>query len=160
MIALLQDYISLTKPKIISLLLVTALGGMFLAEQGIPSGQLILVVLAGGTLAAGGANALNHYMERQSDQKMLRTRQRPVASQRILAWQALTFGVALNVIAFGVLTAWANVPQCGPDPGRDRILRARLHGLSEKAHPTEHSNRRGRRRRAPDGRVGGSHRGH
>ena len=109
LIAILQDYISLTKPKIISLLLVTALGGMFLAEQGIPSGQLILVVLAGGTLAAGGANALNHYLERQSDQKMLRTRQRPVASQRILAWQALTFGIALNAIAFGVLATWANL---------------------------------------------------
>ena len=113
LIAILQDYISLTKPKIISLLLVTALGGMFLAEQGIPSGQLILVVLAGGTLAAGGANALNHYLERHSDQKMLRTRQRPVASQRILAWQALTFGIALNAIAFGVLATWANVLSAG-----------------------------------------------
>ena len=104
-----QDYISLTKPKIISLLLVTALGGMFLAEQGIPPGWLILVVLAGGSLASGGANALNHFLERHSDQKMTRTRKRPVASQRIPAWQALAFGVGLNAVAFAVLAVWANV---------------------------------------------------
>ena len=104
-----QDYISLTKPKIISLLLVTALGGMFLAEQGIPSGWLILVVLAGGSLASGGANALNHFLERHSDQKMTRTRKRPVASQRILAWQAMVFGVGLNAVAFAVLAVWANL---------------------------------------------------
>ena len=76
MVSTVQDYISLTKPKIISLLLVTALGGMFLAEQGIPAGWLILVVLAGGSLASGGANALNHFLERHSDQKMTRTRKR------------------------------------------------------------------------------------
>ena len=104
-----QDYVSLTKPKIISLLLVTALGGMFLAEQGIPSGWLILVVLAGGSLASGGANALNHFLERHSDQKMTRTRKRPVASQRIMAWQALAFGVGLNAVAFAVLAVWANL---------------------------------------------------
>ncbi len=104
-----QDYISLTKPKIISLLLVTALGGMFLAEQGIPSGWLVLVVLAGGSLASGGANALNHFLERHSDQKMTRTRKRPVASQRIMAWQALAFGVGLNAVAFAVLAMWANL---------------------------------------------------
>ena len=109
MVSTVQDYVSLTKPKIISLLLVTALGGMFLAEQGIPSGWLILVVLAGGSLASGGANALNHFLERHSDQKMTRTQKRPVASQRIVAWQAMVFGVGLNAVAFAVLAVWANL---------------------------------------------------
>ena len=107
--SVLADYLTLTKPLIIILLLVTALGGMFLAEQGIPSGALILWVLMGGALASGGANALNHYMERESDQKMTRTRNRPVAGHRIEPWQALVFGVLLNVLGFAVLVAWVNL---------------------------------------------------
>ncbi len=107
--SVLADYLTLTKPMIIILLLVTALGGMFLAEQGIPSSALILWVLMGGALASGGANALNHYMERESDQRMTRTRNRPVASHRIEPWQALAFGVLLNLLGFAVLVAWVNL---------------------------------------------------
>ena len=70
---------------------------------------MILVVLAGGSLASGGANALNHFLERHSDQKMTRTQKRPVASQRIMAWQAMAFGVGLNAAAFAVLAVWANL---------------------------------------------------
>lgn len=107
--SVLADYLTLTKPMIITLLLVTALGGMFLAEQGIPSGTLVLWVLMGGALASGGANALNHYMERESDLKMTRTRHRPVASHRIDPWHALAFGILLNILGFAVLVAWVNL---------------------------------------------------
>ena len=107
--SVLADYLTLTKPMIITLLLVTALGGMFLAEQGIPSGTLVLWVLMGGALVSGGANALNHYIERESDQKMTRTRHRPVASHRINPWHALAFGVLLNILGFAVLVAWVNL---------------------------------------------------
>ena len=82
---------------------------MFLATQDIPPLQLVVTVLLGGTLASGGANALNHYLERESDQKMIRTRLRPVASKRIAAWHALIFGLLLNAISFGILVTWVNL---------------------------------------------------
>lgn len=103
------DYVTLTKPRIILLLLITALGGMFLATQGIPPMSTALLVLTGGSLGAGGANALNHYLERDIDERMDRTRRRPLPSQRIKPWQALAFGILLNVIAFVILATWVNV---------------------------------------------------
>jgi len=105
-----NDYISLTKPPIILLLLVTALGGMFLAAQGVPSLRLVMLVCLGGALGAGGANALNHYLDRDIDQKMSRTWQRPLPAHRIAPYHALAFGILLNLAAFLVLTAWVNLP--------------------------------------------------
>ena len=102
----LNDYITLTKPPIVLLLLITAAGGMFLATQGIPSWSIIGLVRLGGALAAGGANAINHHLDRDIDQLMTRTRQRPVASLRISPPRALTFGIVLNVMAFLVLIFW------------------------------------------------------
>ncbi|MEE9198317.1 MAG: heme o synthase, partial [Dehalococcoidia bacterium] len=81
----------------------------FLAEQGVPSGDLMMWVLMGGALGAGGANALNHYVERDLDTKMIRTRSRPVAAHRIGPWQALLFGIGLNLLAFAVLAVWVNL---------------------------------------------------
>jgi heme o synthase len=107
--SLLADYVALTKPAIISLLVVTALGGMFLAARGLPPWHLVLAVLIGGSLAAGGANALNHCYDRDIDQVMRRTRRRPVAAHRIAPRQAFLFGVTLNVLAFGLLVTVANV---------------------------------------------------
>ena len=104
-----RNYVAITKPKIIALLLVTALGGMFLAKSGIPDWTLILVVLAGGALGSGGANALNHYVDRDIDVLMLRTKKRPVASGAIRPINAIAFGVALNVGAFAILFAFANL---------------------------------------------------
>ena len=78
-----SDYLALTKPPIILLLLVTAIGGMFVAGRGNPSVQVILLVCAGGSLGAGGANALNHYLDKDIDGLMTRTAQRPVPSGRI-----------------------------------------------------------------------------
>jgi heme o synthase len=110
--ALLQtfnDYLALTKPPIVVLLLVTAAGGMFLAAQGVPPPLLLGLVWLGGALAAGGANAINHHLDRDIDEKMGRTRNRPVASRRIAPLHALIFGIALNIAAFAILLTWVNL---------------------------------------------------
>lgn len=104
-----RNYVTLTKPKIILLLLITALGGMFLASNGVPEWTLVLVVLGGGALGSGGANALNHYMDRDIDELMVRTRKRPVPRGAIRPLHALVFGVALNVFAFALLYTYANL---------------------------------------------------
>ena len=103
-----RAYIALTKPRIISLLILTALGGMFLASEGAPDALLALVVLGGGALAAGGANALNHYLDRDIDGLMKRTASRPVVSGTVPPLHAMRFGIALNVVAFAILAAFAN----------------------------------------------------
>ena len=103
-----RDYVALTKPRIIVLLLFTALGGMFLAAEGAPGITLTLLVLGAGALAAGGANALNQSLESDIDERMSRTRDRPVVTGSIPPGHALTFGIALNVIAFAVLSMWVN----------------------------------------------------
>ena len=107
-IALFNDYITLTKPPIISLLLITAIGGMFLAAAGIPSLQILTLVCVGGALGAGGANAINHFLDQDIDALMSRTIKRPVPSNRIPPVAALIFGVALNAGAFFVLAYWVN----------------------------------------------------
>ncbi|MYC31426.1 MAG: protoheme IX farnesyltransferase [Chloroflexi bacterium] len=117
-LAVINDYVTLTKPPIILLLLVTAAGGMFLAQAhsgqgGAPSLLLMVLVWIGGALASGGANALNHHYDRDIDGVMQRTRRRPVASNRISPVKALAFGVTLNVIAFAVLALWVNLLAAG-----------------------------------------------
>ena len=106
--AILKDYVTLTKPKIMSLLLITAAGGMVLAAQGAPSMRVVLAVLIGGGLASGGASAVNHYMDRDLDRLMRRTASRPVASERIPPGHAAVFGAVLTVAAFLVLWWGAN----------------------------------------------------
>ena len=98
-----RDYLALTKPKIISLLLVTAAGGMFLAAQGTPPLDKLLWVWLGGALAAGGANAINQHLDRDIDREMRRTQSRPVAGERVAPRYALAFGIALNAAAFVLL---------------------------------------------------------
>ena len=107
--ALARDYVALTKPKIILLLVLTATGAMFLAAEGSPPLSTVLLVLFGGGLAAGGANALNQYWDRDIDERMARTSTRPLPDQRIDPRNALYFGAALNVIAFVVLSSWVNL---------------------------------------------------
>ena len=104
-----KDYIKLTKPWIMSLLLVTALGGMVLAAEGWPGSRLVAVVLIGGALASGGASALNHAMEPGLDRRMNRTGNRPVASERVSVRSATLFGLVLNVLSFIVLWWQANL---------------------------------------------------
>ena len=106
---MIASYVALTKPKIIILLLITAVGGLFLASDGIPGAIVTLSVIIGGSLAAGGANALNHYIDRDIDLKMKRTSSRPVASGNVKPLHAMLFGIILNAIAFGILWQWANL---------------------------------------------------
>ena len=105
----LRDYLTLTKPPIILLLWVTALGGMIMAAQGFPSGKLLLAVLVGGGMTAGGASAINHCMDRDIDRKMRRTRNRPLPRNSITPSQAMFFGVALNIGGFALLVILANL---------------------------------------------------
>ena len=104
-----SDYVALTKPKVMSLLLVTAFGGMVLAAEGLPGAGLIATVILGGALASGGASALNHWLDRDIDRLMARTATRPVASERMSGRQALVFGLILNVLAFALLWWGANL---------------------------------------------------
>ena len=104
-----SDYVALTKPKVMSLLLVTAFGGMVLAAERLPGAGLIATVILGGALASGGASALNHWLDRDIDRLMARTATRPVASERVSGRQALVFGLILNVLAFALLWSGANL---------------------------------------------------
>src|SRR5438128_6294623 len=106
--ALVRDLIALTKPAIMSLLLLTALGGMFLAERGVPSFGLLAATLVGGAAASGGASALNHYFDRDIDERMRRTKRRPLPSQRVPDEWAIGIGIALNIVAFAVLAIFTN----------------------------------------------------
>jgi protoheme IX farnesyltransferase len=103
------DYLSLAKPRIIPLLLVTALGSMMIAARGWPSTRLVLLTLLGGALAAAGAGAINCWIDRDLDAQMQRTRRRPIPAGRVEPGQALTFGIALGTAAFLVLAFGVNV---------------------------------------------------
>src|SRR5712692_5785940 len=103
------DLVALTKPAIMSLLLLTALGGMFLAARGVPPFDLLAATLVGGAAASGGASALNHYFDRDIDELMRRTRRRPLPSHRVPDEWAIGLGIALNIVAFAVLAFFANV---------------------------------------------------
>jgi len=107
--ATLGAYVRLTKPRVIELLLVTAVPPMVLAARGVPSGWLVLAVVVGGALAAGGANTINCWIERDRDQLMRRTHGRPLPTGEIVPSHALVFGVLLNVAAFAYLWAAANL---------------------------------------------------
>ncbi|MFY9614547.1 MAG: heme o synthase, partial [Candidatus Dormiibacterota bacterium] len=107
------DYIALMKPRIILLLEVTALAGMMVAYSGFPPWDLVLAVLGGGALAAGGANAVNMWFDRDIDAEMYRTRQRPIPAGRVQPRSALIFGVTLNAIAFVIIAARANLLAAG-----------------------------------------------
>lgn len=96
----LAAYVALTKPRIIELLLITTVPSMVLAAGGWPGWWLVFNTLVGGTLSAGGANALNNWFDRDIDEVMRRTRRRPLPRHRIEPAAALRFGVALGVAGF------------------------------------------------------------
>ena len=106
---LIQSYVALTKPKIKLKLFFTALGGLFLASSGVPDMTTTLVVLAGGTLASAGANALNQFFDRDIDEAMTRTSNRPVVSGAISPTHAVAFGIIVNLIAFIVFLYFTNL---------------------------------------------------
>ena len=102
-------YVALTKPRIIELLLVTTVPTMFVAEQGVPSVWLMVATVLGGTLAAGGANAVNMVVDRDIDALMERTRDRPLVTGVMSPRNALVFAIALEVAAFAWLVAFVNL---------------------------------------------------
>jgi protoheme IX farnesyltransferase len=105
--SLVRDLVALTKPRIISLLLVTTIAPMFVAGQ--PSWTLVLAVFVGGYLMAGGANAVNMYLDRDIDDRMARTRLRPIPSGRMQPREVLFFGILLSTTATWLLAFAANV---------------------------------------------------
>ncbi len=107
--AVVRDYASLLKLRIVALLDGTAIGVMLPATHGHPRPVAVLAVLVGGTFAAGGAHAINCWFDRDIDAVMSRTRARPLPGGRIPPWHALTLGVVLNALAFAVLWAGANL---------------------------------------------------
>ena len=104
-----KDYTTLTKPKVNLLLVITALSAIFLASENLPSIQVLIAVIVGGTLASGGAGAINHSIDKDIDNTMKRTSKRPVAGERISKSNALIFGILLNIASFIILTVLTNV---------------------------------------------------
>ncbi len=102
-------YLALTKPRIIELLLVTTVPTQVVAAQGLPPGGLVLWTVLGGALAAGGANAINMFVDRDIDRLMERTKGRPLVTGEIEPAPALAFAVALEVAAFAVLWGAVNL---------------------------------------------------
>ena len=102
-------YVALTKPRIIELLLVTTFPAMVVAADGIPNLWLALATLIGGSLAAGGANTINCYIDRDIDAIMRRTHSRPIPAGLIKPANALVFGIVLSVTAFAFLTLTVNL---------------------------------------------------
>ncbi|MCP4435286.1 MAG: protoheme IX farnesyltransferase [Actinomycetia bacterium] len=102
-------YIALTKPRIIELLLVTTVPVMVVAEQGFPSVWLIVATVVGGSLSAGGANAINMYVDRDIDAVMQRTRNRPLVTGEMTPSAALVFAITLEAVAFVWLWAFVNL---------------------------------------------------
>jgi heme o synthase len=107
-VAVLRAYVALTKPRIVELLLVTTVPAMVLAAGGLPPLGVLLATLVGGSLAAGSANALNCYLDRDIDAVMRRTVARPLARHAVSPRSALVFGVALGAVAIAVMasTGW------------------------------------------------------
>jgi protoheme IX farnesyltransferase len=102
-------YFRLTKPRIIVLLLITTVPAMMLAERGLPPIGLILATLVGGSIAAGSANAINCYLDRDIDEVMRRTRSRPLPAHQIEPTNALAFGYMLGIVSFFFLSITVNV---------------------------------------------------
>jgi len=102
-------FVALTKPRIIELLLITTVPTMVLAQGGWPDTTLVLITLLGGTLAAGGANAINMVVDRDIDKLMPRTQGRPLVTGLITPRQAMVFALTLEAVAFAVLWSGANL---------------------------------------------------
>jgi len=104
-----RDYVTLTKPRIMSLLLLTGAAGMFVGAQGVPPLGTFAVTMAGLALACGGSSALNHVLDRDLDRLMRRTGHRPVAEDRVTPERALEFGLTLMAFSFVLLASLVNV---------------------------------------------------
>jgi heme o synthase len=108
-----RAYVALCKPRIVELLLITAVPTLFLAYRGLPPLTVTVVVVAGGALAAGSANALNCYIDRDIDEVMRRTSSRPLVQQAVAPRSALVFGALLGVISVALFAATTNLLAAG-----------------------------------------------
>ena len=104
-----KDLLSITKPIIVVLLLVTTYSGMVVGARVLPSLELTLWTLVGGALAAGGSGAVNQYIDRESDKRMTRTAKRPIAAGRMTPAEGLAFGLSLLVASFYILASFVNL---------------------------------------------------
>src|SRR3954452_9645320 len=104
-----RDYVTLTKPRIMTLLLATGACGMIVGARGLPPISDFAVTMIGLALACGGASALNHVLDRDLDRHMRRTARRPVAAERVPPTRALEFGLALTALSFVLLASFVNV---------------------------------------------------
>jgi protoheme IX farnesyltransferase len=104
-----RDYVTLTKPRIMTLLLLTGAAGMFVGAHGVPPLGTFAVTMTGLALACGGASALNHVLDRDLDRLMRRTGHRPVAEDRVTPARALEFGLTLMAFSFVLLASLVNV---------------------------------------------------
>ena len=104
-----MGFVALTKPRIIELLLVETVPTMILAKRGWPGWTLVIVTVIGGTLAAGGAHAVNMVVDRDIDAKMQRTSSRPLVTGLIQPAEALVFAAVLEIVAFAMLWRWVNL---------------------------------------------------
>lgn len=103
-----KDFLLLTKPIVVALLLVTTFAGMVIGAQSWPPASLVLWTLLGGFLAAGGSGAINQYIDRRDDQRMQRTAKRPIPAGRLEPSEGLAFGVAASIISFYLMVAMVN----------------------------------------------------
>ena len=159
--ATVADYIALTKPRVVSLLVVTGVCGYLAGAAGHVQIGVLLAVAGGGALAAGGANALNCAFDRDLDAVMARTRSRPIPDGRIPILNAVVLGIAMNVAAGIWLTRSANLLAAALALAGNRVVPGGLHGLAQAPFDPEHRDR-GRGRLLPaaggvgrrDGRTG------
>lgn len=104
-----KAFIELTKPRVVELLLMTTIPVMFLAARGVPDLKLVVITCVGGYLSAGGAAALNMYIDRDIDALMHRTERRPLVTGMVRPWECMVFGITLAVVStllFGLLVNW------------------------------------------------------
>jgi len=103
-----KDFLALTKPLIVGLLLITTYGGLVVGSRGFPSFSLTMLTLLGGALAAGGSSALNQYIDRELDKNMQRTAKRPLADGRLADAEGLAFGLGLSLVSYYILACYVN----------------------------------------------------
>ena len=106
---LFKDFLALTKPIVVALLLVTTFAGMVIGAKAWPSLELTFWVMLAGFMAAGGSGAINQYIDRYDDIKMQRTQKRPIPSGRLTAGEGLAFGVAMALTSFYIMAIFVNL---------------------------------------------------
>ena len=142
-------YVRLTKPRIVGLLVVTTIPAMILAEGGFPSFWLMLATVVGGSIVAGGANAMNMYFDRDIDELMLRTRGRPVPAGQVEPEKAAIFGLVAGATRVPSTAAHREHPRGVPDDRRVCLLRRSSTRSSSSARRRSTSSSAARQARCP-----------